>query len=435
MRLHILRFLAPAVVAALATTAAAQQRASRPNFVVILVDDMGISDLSVTGHPTIRTPHLDQMAHEGLRLTSMYAAPACTPARGMFITGRYPVRTGLLWPTGPADSNGIRPNELTIAGALHAQGYRTAMFGKWHLGDFDSNVAFNPTKHGFDTFLGIPYSHDYNPPKGVPLYRDLHVVEQPVVHSTMTRRFTEETVRFIHESVAARNPFFIYLAHPMPHIPVASSEEFRGHSLAGRYGDVIEELDWSVGQVMAALKERHVDSNTVMVFMSDNGPWVDMGNQTYDRGDRGVKAQGEVGWAGLFRGGKLSTWEGGMRVPGIVRWPGVVAGGGVSSDMVAILDWFPTFVHLAGGVTPSDPPVDGLDMSEFLRGNARSPRKDLYYFVRSTMEAVRDGEWKLRLPGGPQLFNLNTDPAERYDVAASHPDIVARLQAKMSGFR
>ena len=416
-----------------ATSAAGKQPSPRPSFVVILVDDMGMGDLSLTGHPTIRTPHLDQMAREGLRFTSLYAAPACTPARGMFMTSRYPVRTGLLWPTGPADSSGVKPGEVTLPEALRAQGYRTAMFGKWHLGDVDTDAAFNPTKHGFDTFLGIPYSHDYNPPKGVPLYRDTRLVEQPVVHSTMTKRFTEETVRFIRES--AGRPFFIYVAQPMPHIPVASSEEFHGHSLAGRYGDAVEELDWSVGQIMAALKERHVDSNTVMVFMSDNGPWTDAALQTYDRGDRGVKLRGEVGWAGLLRGGKGSTWEGGVRVPGIVRWPGNLAGGRVSSDIVSILDWFPTFVHLAGGKMPTDRPIDGVDMTPLLRATGPSPRRDLFYFFRSTLEAVRDGEWKLRVAGEPQLFNLNTDPAERFDVAALYPEIVARLQAKMSAFK
>ncbi len=432
-KLQQLTILSLTVVATVATTVGAQQAAPRPNFVVILVDDMGMSDLSLTGHPTIRTPNLDQMAREGLRLTSMYAAPVCTPARGMFITSRYPVRTGLLWPTGPADSSGIKPGEATIAEALRAQGYRTAMFGKWHLGDFDTDPQFNPTRHGFDTFLGIPYSHDYNPPKGVPLYRDTRLVEQPVVHSTMTKRFTEETVRFIRES--AGRPFFIYLAHPMPHVPVASSEEFHGHSLAGRYGDAVEELDWSVGQVMGALKERHVDSNTVLVFMSDNGPWVDAGNVTYDRGDRGVKSQGDVGWAGLLRGGKASTWEGGMRVPGIVRWPGVVAGGRVSSDIVSILDWFPTFVNLSGGKLAPERAIDGIDMTPLLRGTGPGPRKELFYFLRSTLQAVRDGEWKLRVAEEAQLFNLNTDPAERYNVAAAHPDIVARLQAKMSAFK
>jgi arylsulfatase A len=431
-----LKRLVTAVLVALAITtnsAAGQQSAARPNFVVILVDDMGMGDLSSTGHPTIRTPHIDRMALEGLRFTSLYSAPVCTPARGMFMTSRYPVRTGLVSPTGPAESSGIKSDEVTLPEALRAQGYRTAMFGKWHLGDFDTDTTFNPTKHGFDTFLGIPYSHDYNPPKGVPLYHDMRLVEQPVVHSTMTKRFTEEAVRFIRNS--AGRPFFIYLAHPMPHVPVASSREFHGHSLAGRYGDAVEELDWSVGQIITALQQRHVDRNTVLVFMSDNGPWIDAGLQAYDRGERGVKSQGDVGWAGLLRGGKGSTWEGGVRVPGIVRWPGTVAGGRVTAEIVSILDWFPTFVHLAGGRMPTDRAIDGVDLTPLLRGIGPSPRTELFYFLGSTLEAVRDGEWKLRVAGGPQLFNLNTDPAERYNVASIHPVIVTRLRAKMGAFR
>ena len=422
-----------AVLATTAYSAGRQQSARRPNFVVFLVDDMGMGDLSLTGHPTIRTPHLDQMAREGLRFTSFYAAPACTPARGMFMTSRYPVRTGLLWPTGPADSSGIKMDEVTLSEALKAQGYRTAMFGKWHLGDFDTDPAFNPTRHGFDTFVGIPYSHDYDPPKGVPLYRDMHVIEQPVVHSTITKRLTEETIRFIHET--SGRPFFIYVAHPMPHVPIASSEEFHGHSIAGRYGDAVEELDWSVGKVLTALKERHLDSNTVTVFMSDNGPWVDAGLQLYDRGSRGVKSQGDVGWAGLLRGGKGSTWEGGIRVPGILRWPGTVAPGRISSDIVSILDWFPTFVNVAGGKMPTDRQIDGVDITALLKGVGPSARKDLFYFFQSKLEAVRDGDWKLRVAAAPQLFNLSTDPAERYNVTADYPEIVARLQAKMSAFK
>lgn len=422
---------------ALATPALAQRagaQASRPNFVVFLVDDMGAADLSVTGHPTIRTPNLDQMAREGIRFTSFYAAPSCTPARGMLLTSRYPVRTGLLAPTGPAVASGVKADEVTLPEALKAQGYRTAMFGKWHLGDFDTEPAFNPTAHGFDTFLGIPYSHDYNPPKGVPLYRDTRMVEQPVVHSTMTKRFTEEAVKFIGD--AGSSPFFIYVAYPMPHIPIAASEKFRGHSIAGRYGDVIEEIDWGVGQVLAALKARNLDRNTVTVFMSDNGPWVTMAEQLYDRGERGTKQQGDVGWSGMLRGSKGTTWEGGIRVPGIVRWPGTIPGGRVSSDIVSILDLYPTFVAAAGGKMPADRPIDGVDMTALLKGTGSSARKDLFYFVNSAIQAVRDGEWKLVVAPGPTaLFNLNSDPAERHDVAASNPEVVARLRSKIDTFK
>jgi arylsulfatase A len=426
--------VAAAFLIAVEGLASSSQPAPRPNFVVFLVDDMGAADLAVTGHPTIRTPNLDRMAAEGIRFTSFYAAPACTPARGMFLTSRYPVRTGLLTPTGPAHASGIKADEITLPEALKAQGYRTGMFGKWHLGDFDTEPAFNPTAHGFDTFLGIPYSHDYNPPKGVPLYRNTQLVEQPVVHSTMTKRFTEEAVAFIRES--AGRPFFAYVAHPMPHIPIAASQEFHGHSLAGRYGDVVEEIDWSVGQVLGALKQRNLDSNTVVVFMSDNGPWLAMSEQLYDRAERGTKLQGEVGWSGMLRGSKGSTWEGGMRVPGILRWPGTIPAGRLSSDIVSILDLYPTFVSAAGGRIPAERPVDGVDVTAVLKGTGSSARKELFYFLNANLQAVREGEWKLVVgPAPTALFNLNNDPAERHDVAAANPEIVARLTQKIQAFK
>jgi len=447
----------------------AAPRAPRPNVVVILADDLGYADLSLTGNPVIRTPNIDQMARDGMELTSFYAAPVCTPSRGMFLTGRYPPRTGLLVPTGPGSPEGIRPDEITLAQALKAQGYRTAMCGKWHLGDFDTNPAFNPTAHGFDSFLGLPYSHDYDPAAGVPLYRGTQKVEQPVAYQTLTQRYTQEAIRFMRAS--ASQPFFVYLAHNMPHIPIGTSDSFKGHSRAGRYGDVIEEIDWSVGQVLSTIKQLGLDRKTITVFMSDNGPWVTMGQQTYDRQARGTKIVGDVGWAGLLRGSKGDTYEGGIRVPAIFRWPGTIPAAHVSADMASIMDLFPTFVDLAGGKPPSDRPFDGLNILPLLKGGA-SPRKEFFYFSGGTMQAVRQGSWKLRIapagrgggmpaagrgggmpPGGPgggmpaagpggggqpasaaaepELFNLDTDPAERYNAAAEHPDLVAQLRARM----
>jgi arylsulfatase A-like enzyme len=423
-------FAVSLVVALALSTTAPTMQSSQPNVIIFLADDMGAADLSVTGHPTIRTPNLDRMASEGLRFTSFYAAPLCTPARGMLLTGRYPLATGLVTPTGPAHASGIKAEEVTLAEALKARGYRTAMFGKWHLGDFDTEPAFNPTAHGFDAFLGIPYSHDYNPPQGVPLYRNARIVEQPVVPETMTRRFTEEAVAFIRES--ARRPFFLYVAHPMPHIPLGASEQFRGHSIAGHYGDVIEELDWSVGQVLAELKARNLDRNTVTVFMSDNGPWIGMAEEVYDRGQRGVKARGDVGWSGVLRGAKGTTWEGGVRVPAIIRWPGTVPAGRVSSEIVSILDLYPTFAGAAGARIAADQPMDGKDVMPLLKGTGPGARRELFYFLHRRLEAIREGEWKLRVTAAApeaELFNLNIDPAERHNVAASHPDIVDRLRA------
>jgi arylsulfatase A-like enzyme len=457
------------------------QQAARPNIVVFLTDDQGYGDLSMHGHPTIRTPNIDQLAREGMRLTSLYGAPNCTPSRGMFLTGRYPPRTGLLSPTGPDSPLGIQASEVTLAEALKTQGYRTAMFGKWHLGDFEANPAFNPTAHGFDLFLGIPYSHDYNPPEGVPLFRGTDIVERPIAYQMMTQRFTEEAVQFIRES--AGQPFFLYIAHPMPHIPLGTSERFRGRSRAGRYGDVIEEIDWSVGEVQNALRQQGVDHNTITVYISDNGPWVTAAERLYDRAERGSKELGDVGWAGLLRGAKQSTWEGGMRVPAMVRWPAQIPAGQTSADMVSTMDWYTTLLRAAGAAVPADRPVDGLDILPMLKGAAASPRGEFFYFAGASLQAVREGPWKLRVaapegegrrggagggrqgagPGrggraagaapptaptaavGPQatstsapvaeLFNLDIDPSERYNVAAAHADIAGRLRARIEAFR
>jgi arylsulfatase A len=447
---------------------ASSRRGAHPNFVVFLMDDLGYGDLSSTGHPTIKTPNIDRMTREGMQLTSFYAAPVCTPARGMFLTGRYPPRTRLIWPTGPGETPGILPDELTVADVLRTLGYRTAMFGKWHLGDFDTNPAFNPTAHGFDVFSGIPYSHDYVPPAGVPLYRGTTMVERPVKYRTMTRRFTEEAIAFIRAS--AGHPFFVYLAQPMPHIPVGASEQFAGHSRAGRYGDTVEELDWSVGEVLTALRQLGLDSTTVAVFTSDNGPSA-LGAEVYDHKERGDKVIGDVGSAGLLRGLKGTTWEGGIRVPATIRWPGHIPPGTKSADIVSIMDLYPTFVSLADGAVPRDRIIDGVDVSTLLTGG-RSARTEMLYYSGPTLEAIRQGKWKLqtagrqsdtrrldtwiqrdhvdstgRVPGAAvptpaegrpaaemiqELFDLDVDASERYNVAALHPEIVARLQARLS---
>jgi arylsulfatase A-like enzyme len=471
-RLMVLSLLLSLAMMTSSGRAAPQQTGApdaRPNVIVVLADDMGYADLHLNGNPVIQTPNIDQMARDGLQLTSLYTAPLCTPTRGMLLTSRYPTRTGIINVTGPGSPQGIRSTEVTIADALRARGYRTAMFGKWHIGDFDTNPAWNPTAHGFDEFLGLPYSHDYNPPAGVPLYHDTTKVEQPVRYNLLTQRYTEETIRFIR--AAGGRPFFVYLAHNMPHIPVGTSDAFKGHSRAGRYGDAIEEVDWSVGEIIRTLEELGLDRNTIMVFQSDNGPWVAAAERLYDRGDRGQKIEGDIGWPGLLRGSKGSTYEGGVRVPAIVRWPGTIPAGGVSADIVSVMDWFPTFVALAGGTISPDHAVDGVDISAFLKGTGPDPRSEVFYYSGANIQAVRQGSWKLRVgppepaaPFGPtaaptrgtastdagrggrgrgagstvapltELFNVDTDPAERFNVAAAHPDIVARLQARMAAF-
>ena len=420
----------------------AQQTSPRPNVVVFLTDDQGYSDLSSYGHPTISTPHIDRMAREGIRLTSFYAAPSCTPSRAQFVTGRYPVRSGELQPTGPGSPIGLPQSEITIAEALKAQGYRTAMLGKWHLGDFPNLPEFNPTAHGFDEFFGLPYSHDYRAPfvqgaPPVPLYRGLKEIERPVDADTLTQRYTQEAVRFIKESKG--RPFFLYVAYNMPHLPVGVPASFQGRSRAGRYGDTIEEIDWSVGQVLDALRANGLDRNTLTVFFSDNGPWTNATARSFQE----TQTLWDVGSAGLLRGTKGTTWEGGVRVPGIIRWPDGIPAGRVSADMVSALDLFPTLVRLAGGKISDDRPMDGYDLVPFLTGRAGSPRQELFFFQGARPEAVREGAWKLRVVGpqgqrgdgvSPELYNLDRDPGERFDVAKDHPEIVTRLRARLEAF-
>src|SRR5262245_39206116 len=410
--------------ASVAVAGHAQQTPARPNFVVFLTDDQGYGDLSSYGHPTINTPNIDRMAREGIRLTSFYVAPSCTPSRAQFLTGRYPVRSGELAPTGPGSPVGLPKSEITIAEALKAQGYRTGMLGKWHLGDFASRPEVNPTAHGFDYFFGLPYSHDYRAPfvqnaPPVPLYRGLVEIERPVDAETLTQRYTDEAIRFIRES--SGRPFFLYIAYNMPHLPVGVPASFRGKSRAGRYGDAIEEIDWSVRQVVEALKTAGLDRNTLTLFFSDNGPWANAEARSFQE----TQTLWDVGWAGLLRGTKGTTWEGGVRVPGILRWPDGIPAGRVSADMVSELDLFPTFVRLAGGRLPDDRPMDGYDLTPLLAGQSASPRHELFFFQGAVPEAIRQGSWKLRSAGGtPELFDLDRDPGERRDVAGDHPDVV-----------
>ena len=444
-RAGALALIAGVVAAGLISTRSAPQaqQPPRPNIVVFLTDDQGYGDLSSYGHPTISTPNIDRMAREGLRLTSFYAAPSCTPSRAQLLTGRYPFRSGELQPTGPGSPVGMPASEITLAEALKARGYRTGMFGKWHLGDFASRPEFNPVAHGFDEFLGLPYSHDYRAPfvqdaPPVPLYRGLKEIERPVVASTLTQRYTQEAMRFIRDTRGG--PFFLYVAYNMPHLPVELPASFQGRSRAGRYGDAIEEIDWSVGQIQAALKAANLDRNTLSVFFSDNGPWANAAPRSFQE----TQSVWDVGWAGLLRGTKATTWEGGVRVPGILRWPAGIPAGRVSADMVSALDLFPTFVRLAGGRVPDDRPIDGVDLTSFLAGKSASPRHEVLFYQGAVPEAVRVDQWKLRVvtPAAArgstappeavaELFDLERDPGERRDVAKEFPEVVARLKARL----
>ena len=423
------------------TLADAQGGGRPPNVIVILADDQGYGDLGSYGHPTIRTPNIDRMAAEGQRWTSFYAAPVCTPSRAQLMTGRLAVRTGLAGGVlFPDSTGGLQPEEITIAEMLKTRGYATAAIGKWHLGVLPQYL---PTNQGFDSYFGIPYSNDmdqveqglpeaerfrrYMEPKieffNVPLMRDRNIVERPAQQATITKRYTDEGIAFI--KAHQNQPFFLYLAHNFPHMPLFRSAEFEGKSQRGLYGDAVEEIDWNVGRILSTLKELRLDSNTLVVYMSDNGPWAPYLEQG--------------GSAGLLRGAKGSTWEGGVRVPAIFRWPGTVSPGivtGIGSE----LDMLPTLASVTGAHAPTDRILDGYDLSPTLRGQSPSPRQILYYYANTgpgVLSAVRRGPYKAHFvvsgadasaPSAPQLYNLDQDPSEKFDLAAKHPDLVAELR-------
>jgi arylsulfatase A len=426
--------------------AGAQQRApgDRPNIVLIFTDDMGYGDVGAYGHPTIRTPHIDTLAAEGQRWTQFYtAASVCTPSRAGLLTGRLPIRYGMSGTRRvlfPDSSLGLPPEEITMAEALKARGYATGMVGKWHLGHLP---AFLPTANGFDSYVGIPYSNDMDRvpnlgPAGqagvkdprseyfnVPLMRNAAIIERPANQTTLTRRYTDEAVSYIRAQKGG--PFFLYVAHSMPHVPLFRSDEFAGRSPRGLYGDVVEELDWSVGQIVRTLREEGLAGNTLVLFTSDNGPWLSYGDQG--------------GSAGLLRAGKGTTWEGGMRVPFVAWWPGRIRPA-VVADLGTTMDLYTTAITLAGGTPPGDRPLDGHDISPALLGAGTSPREAVFFWRQRELYAVRQGAWKAHFIsegaygqfGGkvvhetPELYNLDQDPSEQFNVAAAHPDVVARLR-------
>jgi arylsulfatase A len=385
-----------------------------PNFVVILIDDLGYGDIGPFGSKVNRTPNLDRMASEGIRFTSFYAAPLCTPSRAQMMTGCYAKRVSLPEVIFPSSPTGLGDKEHTVAELLRQRRYATMAIGKWHLGD---QPEFLPTRHGFDHFLGLPYSNDMGkdlskagPP--LPLLRDTTVIEAPAEQDKLTALYTEEAVRFV--TASKDRPFFLYLAHTAVHVPLHPGREFAGKSANGKYGDWVEEVDFSAGRVLDTLKKLKLDRNTLVLFTSDNGPWLAKGR------DGGV--------AGPLRGGKGSTWEGGMREPTIAWWPGRIAAGSVCGAPVSEIDVLPTLVGLAGGTVPTDNKIDGKDIWPLLAGQTKeSPHEALFYFNGNKLEAVRAGEWKLRIEGN-QLYNLDRDIGEKMNVAAQNPDVVARLR-------
>jgi len=414
--------------AALACSVTARA-AAPPNVVFIYADDLGYGDLGCYGS-TNRTPNLDRMAAEGARFTQFYSAnPVCSPSRAALLTGCYPTRVGVPRVLFPYDTAGLDLSEKTLADVLKGQGYRTMAIGKWHLGHMP---RYLPTSRGFDEYFGIPYSNDMTPR---PL---LHAVaggkveqlEEPATLATLTPRYTEQALRFIQRSQGA--PFFLYMPHTFPHIPLAASPRFRGKSPNGLYGDVIEELDWSVGEVLGALRRQGLDGNTIVMFSSDNGPWYQ-------------------GSPGRLRGRKGSTYEGGVREPFLARWPGRIPPGTVCRGVAGTIDILPTLARQCGAALPARP-LDGIDIWPLLSGaQPRLEREVLLYFDDWNVQCARWGPWKLHFarynsfaysppPAGgrvnlilpqPELYNVENDPDESYDVAPENAKVVGEIQARV----
>ena len=425
--------------------AEATRASGPPNVVIVFADDLGYADVNrfspPSRKPRPRTPNLDRMAAEGVRLTSFYVAQAvCSASRAALLTGSYSNRIGITGALNHTATHGLNPDEITIAEVLKDRGYATAMFGKWHLGH---EPAFLPPRHGFDEYLGLPYSNDMWPrhPQQKNFYPDLPLIEGTDVvkldpdQSTFTTTFTERAVRFIDKN--KQKPFFLYLAHPMPHVPLFVSSKHQGATGQGLYSDVIAELDWSVGQVLDAIKAAKLDEHTLVIFTSDNGPWLSYG-------DHG-------GSAAPFREGKGTAFEGGVRVPFIARWPGRIPKGLVRDLPAMTIDVMPTIARLAGGSVPGDRAIDGRDIWPLLTNqrNAASPHDALYFYWGRQLHAIRSGRWKLHLPhpyqaletagknGMPgkyvtkqlelSLFDLEKDPGETTNVAERHAAVVAQL--------
>ncbi|CAM4203539.1 sulfatase [Zobellia nedashkovskayae] len=443
MRLLVLSFM---FLIAAVPNVLGQNKTKKPNVIIFFVDDQGYEDVGVFGSPLIKTPNLDGMAENGMRFTDFYSAsPVCSPSRAALLTGAYPVRVNVprvLWPN---REGGLSNKELTLADMLKTKNYATSCIGKWHLGD---EAQYLPIKQGFDSYYGIPFSNDMsvNPKskvavnilfregmtidslreekwrKGqVPLFRQDEVIEYPVDQTTLTQRYTEEALGFITDN--KDNPFFLYVAQTMPHIPLYASENFKGKSARGLYGDVIEELDWSMGEILKTLETLGIDDNTLVIFASDNGPWK--------------LKNGHGGSAYPLRGYKFNTYEGGMRVPMIAQWKGQIPAQTVCSEVTSTIDILPTVAYLTDSELP-DEKIDGNNIWPILQGkNKKSPhtKTGFYYYKDTIVEAVRKEKWKLRrVEGEIELFNLADDISETTNVASSNPKKVKELTKMLKDF-
>ena len=439
----------------------ATAEAPRPNIILIFTDDQGYQDLGCFGSKTIKTPHLDQMATEGVRLTSFYAQPVCGVSRAALMTGSYPIRVAE-----PGNQKRLHtvphPKETTLAEVLKTAGYATGIIGKWHLAvdrtDLPGGVgpATMPNAQGFDYFYGTPKYNGFtvfvnDTHMRSPILRNEEVVVESVEDwDHITADYTREAIAWIKQN--RQQPFFLYLAHNMPHIPLGASEDFKGKSAGGFYGDTIEEIDWSCGEIFKTLKELEIDDKTLVVFTSDNGPWVET-TRGMEPGGKKFIPRDHSGNADPLRGWKMSAWDGGCRVPFIARWPGKIPAGWVSDEILSTMDLLPTFASIAKGELP-EVELDGKDATQFLtRQSKRSPRDEYLYYSGCLLTGVRSGQWKLVLPRAkaPQglgwwgrmieavpetmLFNLDDDPAETTNVANHHPDVVTTLMKRIERAR
>lgn len=433
-------------------------KADHPNIVLIFMDDLGYGDLSAYGAIGYTTPNLDRMAAEGMRFTDFHAATAvCSASRAAILTGCYPDRVSVFGAYMPDAKEALHPNEVTIAEVAKSQDYKTAMFGKWHLGNTWETL---PLSQGFDEYVGLPYSNDMWPVyyDGMPATEEncktnpwkINMPELPLIEGyekirgikslddqgILTTTYTERAVNFIQKN--KNQPFFLYVAHSMPHVPLGVSEKFKGKSQRGLFGDVMMEIDWSVGEILKALKKEGLDDNTMVVFTSDNGPWLNYGNH--------------AGSTAGLREGKGAMWEGGHRVPCIMRWPGKINAGQVSSELMITMDLFPTFTKLMGGSLPANK-IDGIDMSPLIFQGKASPRDEFWGYYGGELVFVRKGKYKLTLPhayrtyldnptgndgfpgalssrkAGIELYDLEMDPYEKTDIASSHPELVVQMMA------